>query len=219
MKIWIILIVSLLIIIPVLIIFLWWLGVFRCHDLKKNSLEKYIENYKKLKKVDGSGKVIISLSTTPSKIQNKKFEIMLKSILDQTVKVNKIYLHIPENKDYEIPEEYNKVLKVLRCGKDYGVCSKFVPMMLKEDNADTIIIILKDNLIYGRNYIEKLIKTFLKHPEKAIVAKSGTVIKPNFIDGNFVEEKNDSANYNEDWIISTIQVPKRNFNYIKNFKL
>ncbi len=219
MKIWIILLISFLIIIPLLLIFLWWLGVFRCCELKKKPLEQYIEKYKKLKKVDGAGKVIISLTTTPSRIKDKSMEIMLKSILDQTVRVNKIYLHIPENKDYEIPDEYNKIVKIMKCGRDYGVCSKFVPMMLKEDNADTIVIILKDNLIYGKDYIEKVIKNFLKHPDKAIVSKSGTVLKPNFIDGKFVEEKNDSSNYNEEWIISTIQVPKRNFNYCRNFKL
>ena len=219
MKIYIILLTSLLIIIPILILFLWWLGVFRCCELKNKPLVKYIENYKKLKKNNGVGKVIISLTTTPSRIKTKKMDIMLKSILDQTVRVNKIYLNIPENKDYEIPEDYNKFLKVLRCGKDYGICSKFIPIMLTEDNADTIIIILKDNLIYGKDYIEKLIKTFLKHPSNAIISKSGIVIKPNFIDENFVEEKNDSTNYNEDWILSTIKVPKDNFNYCKNFKL
>ncbi len=219
MKIWIILLISFLIIIPLLLIFLWWLGVFRCCELKKKPIGQYIEKYKKMKKVDGAGKVIISLTTTPSRVKDKSMEIMLKSILDQTVRVNKIYLHIPENKEYEIPDEYNKIVKIMKCGRDYGVCSKFVPMMLKEDNADTIVIILKDNLIYGRDYIERLIKSFMKKPSDAIVSKSGTVIKPNFIDGKFVEEKNDSANYNEDWIISTIQVPKRNFNYSRNFKL
>lgn len=103
--------------------------------------------------------------------------------------------------------------------KDYGVCSKFIPIMLTEDNADTIIIILKDNLIYGKDYIEKLIKTFLKNPSKAITSKSGIVIKSNFIDENFVEEKNYSINYNNNWILSIIKVPKQNFNYYKNFKL
>ena len=54
--------------------------------------ENYINNYKNLKKIKNN--VILSFTTTPEKIE--KIRPMLNSILDQTIRVDKIVLNIPK---------------------------------------------------------------------------------------------------------------------------
>ena len=95
-----------------IIILLSYFGIFRYFTLHFQSSEKYINEYSNLPKAD-DGRVVISFTTTPDKINN--ILPMLNSILDQTVKVDQISLNIPykcEGKEYNIPDQYKDIVNI-----------------------------------------------------------------------------------------------------------
>ena len=73
-------------------ILLNYFGVIRYFGLYFSPVEKYIKKYKNLDKI-GEHKIIISLTETPEQI--KKITPTIKSLLDQTVKVDLISIVIP----------------------------------------------------------------------------------------------------------------------------
>ena len=63
---------------------------------------------------------------------------MLKSILDQTVKVNQIVLNLPED-NYNIPKEYNDILTVL------------APQMYRSRHPSPLNLLLSPSHTAGRD--------------------------------------------------------------------
>jgi len=122
------------------------------------STEKYISNYSSLPSAS-SKKVVVSFTTTPDMLN--KIEPMIKSLLDQTVKVDMISMYIPykyNGKSYgNIPEYLKKVVNVFRHSKDYGIECNLIPVLHREKDCDTIIIAVKDNYVYGHNFIKKMV--------------------------------------------------------------
>jgi len=77
-------------------------------------------------------RVIASLSTLPDRINN--LEPTLRSLLEQTRPPDEIVLAVPQfsirqAKEYVIPSYLEKIprLHVLRCEKDWGPATKFIP--------------------------------------------------------------------------------------------
>jgi hypothetical protein len=205
-------------IVPLIITILYYFGVFRYFKLHSNSSENYINNYKNLNKASDKNKVIISFTTTPKRIN--KINPMINSILDQTVKVDGIYLNIPENikgEKYIIPKEFTNILNIFRAGKDYGESTKFIPTMLREDNLNTIIILLDDDYIYGKDFIETIVEESKNNENSSILSKKAVLIKPKFIDSKkfFINKDN---NLKHNWIEEIIISDKKNLKYNENYK-
>lgn len=196
-------------------IILSYYGIIRYLKLHIDSHSKYIENYKNLPKASENNKVIISFSSNINKIN--KIMPMLKSILDQTVKVDQIVLNLPPNDNYNIPKEYNDILNIFYCGKDYCEATKLIPTLLREDNADTIIILLKDDYIYGKDFIETMIEE-LNKDNSAIISNNGILIKTSFFDPKVVLQEKNNKNLTEDWILNNIKNKKKYIKYRENFK-
>ena len=193
---------------------LYYFGFTRYLELYCRSYKKYLENYKNLNKASKDSKVIISFTTTPEHI--KKIKPLLNSLLDQTVKVDQIVLNIPKDLKYDIPKEYNNILNVFECGKDYGCATKFIPTILREQNKDTIIILIQDNYIYGKDYIETMIEEYNKN-KCAIINKQGILVTPEFFGMDIY--KRDNCELGDDWIKNCIKVDKKEMKYSENYKM
>ena len=90
-------------IISIILIFVAYYGIDRYIVMHLNSIDKYVDNYHKLSSIPD--KVVLSFSTTQDKFN--KIKPMIKSLLDQTIKINKIDINLPPKKtDYKIPKEY-----------------------------------------------------------------------------------------------------------------
>jgi len=181
--------------IPVILIFIFSyftvissIKNIRYKNLRKGNTQQYINNYSNVDK-KCKDKVILSFTTTPDRI--KDITPMLLSLLDQTARVDQISMNIPEKCNdcsYDIPDEYKDICNIYTVGRDYGVGTKYVPTLLREDNCGTKIILVDDNKIYGKDFIEKIIEESEKHPNKVIYVgpefkgSSGILIKPEFID-------------------------------------
>lgn len=174
----------------------------------------YLENYKKLDRADDVKNVIVSLSVLPDKIN--KIRPMINSILDQTVRVNQIVLNIPKDKKYNIPPEYKNIFTIFNCGRDYGECNKFIPTLLREENKNTIIILLDEKYVFGKDYIETLIEEY-KKDKCSIVSKGGILIIPEFFDMSIYNRKNKVLN--NDWIKTCIKCEKKYVSTSDTYKI
>lgn len=163
--------------------------------------EKYIKSYSKLPKGSDS-KIIVSFTTTPEKI--KGILPMINSLLDQTVKVNQIALVIPytyNGQKYDIPEYLKKIVNIFPVAKDYGDGTNLVPILLREKDPSAIIIGIKDNQIYGKDFIESLVENSEKNCNSVIVDENNRaiLIKPEFYEYNVIDRTKDTYNY--EWFI------------------
>tara|TARA_Y100001980_G_C14548606_1_gene329942 strand:- start:373 stop:1137 length:765 start_codon:yes stop_codon:yes gene_type:complete len=116
--------------------------------------------------------VIISLTTIPPRF--KYLSLSIESILNQTIKPDKIVIHIPEiynNFSYEnenLPQFLSDKVIYNRQTKDYGPATKLLGLynteLYNNMSNDDIIIVIDDDRIYNN----KLIETFLKFSKKNI---------------------------------------------------
>ena len=88
-------------------------GIDRYLSLHMKSCENFINKYSYLPKAS-TNRVVISFSTTPEKIN--KIKPMINSILDQTVKVDAIYMVLLADKNYNTPKYITNVATVVLAG-------------------------------------------------------------------------------------------------------
>lgn len=180
--------------------------LIRYIKLKYNykDINTYIDNYKNIEKC--KKKVVISFTTSHRDLS--KIEPMLKSILNQTIRVDKITLNIPysyKGKQYKIPENYKKFLSVYKVGKYIGQGTSVIPTLTREEEKDTVIIFVKDNVIYSNTFVENLFYESEKYPTNAISCnskilndKNGFLVKPNFFKKEVIDYN--KKNVTCDWI-------------------
>ena len=180
--------IILLFLIVVLIYYLLSIELFRYFTIKNiEDVKYYDDKYCKIPKVGGNRKVVISMTTIPSRINRLKPTIT--SLLDSSKRVDKIYLNIPKISCkgvlYHIPN-WLKSLKNIEINyieKDFGPATKLIPILRKE-NKKTIIIVIDDDVIYGTKMVENYIKTFYLRGKKEAL----TIFGSNIENGEICEE-------------------------------
>lgn len=133
-------------------------------------------------------RIIASLSTMPDRINN--LEPTLRSLLEQTRPPDEIVLVVPQfsirqQKEYVIPGYLEKIprLRILRCEKDWGPATKFIPVIQEElaaGRGDTLIMVLDDDRTYPRDAIETYLHYHVQLPEAALCFR-GAVMPQNFV--------------------------------------
>ena len=107
-------------------------------------------------------RVVASLSTVPGRINN--LGATLRSLLKQTRPPDEIILAVPEfsireERPYVVPEYLLRLprLRILRCRKDWGPATKFIPVVREElaaGRGDTLIMVVDDDRVYPRDALE-----------------------------------------------------------------
>jgi hypothetical protein len=115
-------------------------------------------------------RVIVSLSTVPDRIRNLRPTI--RSLLRQTRPPDEIVLAIPEfsireQRPYVIPKYISRLprVRILRCSKDWGPATKFIPAVQEElaaSRENTLILVVDDDWVYPRDALE----TYLHYSEQ-----------------------------------------------------
>src|SRR6266571_115141 len=115
-------------------------------------------------------RVIASLSTVPERIG--KLGPTIRSLLKQTRPPDEIVLAVPqfsirEQRPYAVPKYISRWprLRVLRCSRDWGPATKFIPVVQEElaaDRGTTLIMVMDDDRIYPRDALE----TYLHYNEQ-----------------------------------------------------
>lgn len=203
-------------ILSLLFIILTYFGITRYLTLQLQSSDTYIKNYHKLPKSNAK-KVNIVIYSDYKNINRLK--PLINSILDQTIRVDRIFLVVTKQiTSDELPEYLNKIVTVLPAAKKYGgdFANSLIPMLLNEKNADTTIVSLKNNIVYGKDFIETIINMSEKIPKTAILdnKNNALVVKPNYYDSNIFDRN--KYIYLDTWFIENI--PSQYLKYSENYK-
>ena len=202
-------------ILSLLFIILTYFGITRYITLQLQSPDTYIENYHKLPKSNAK-KVNIVIYSDSKSINNLK--PMINSILDQTIRVDRIFLVTTDITSDELPEYLKKVVTILPAAKKYGseFANPLITMLLNEKHADTTIVVLKNNIIYGKDFIETIINISEKTPKTVIIDNKhkSLVIKPHYYDTNIFDRNKDT--YPDIWF--TEKIPHKYVHYSENYK-
>jgi len=173
-----------------------------------DSHKRLVEGYSKLPESCDSGRVVISFTTTPENAE--KLGPVIMSLLDQTVRVDRIALTIPGNtgpSEYNFPKWYEDAVSVYRSGLDFGPGEKILPALTRESEADTKIIYLENDRIYAKDMVEKMVDASLSSPDTAIMIESAhaILVKPSFFDASVLE--NGKETYDDEWFLEKLIVP------------
>ena len=175
-------------------------------------MDSYLKNYKNITKLKDTPKIVITINTTADRIG--KIEPTLKSLLDQTIRVDQIDVNVPEGDADKIDSKFSKIVSIYELGKDYGECKCIVPTLMREGESDTIVIYLKDDVVYGKSFLYNLVKKSKENPDKAIFYDNDTIlVKPKFFDADSYSKK-----YDKNWIENNLNVPKMKISYFSNYK-
>lgn len=157
--------------------------IMRIELLAKNSTEKGITDVSYFPKQQ----VIVSLTTHSKRI----YEVFLsiESIMQQTVKPNKIILWLDEKEQNEslpitLQRQQERGLDIRYC-KDIGPHTKLIPTL--RVYPDDIIITVDDDVIYTYDMLENILRSYQKNP-KYIHTNRAHLIK--FKDNGSLEDYN-----------------------------
>ena len=124
----------------------------------------------------GDQRVIASLSTLPDRIDN--LGPTINCLLQQTRPPDEIVIAIPDfstrqQKPYVVPKylsQFSRV-RILRCGKDWGPATKFIPVIQEELAAgwgDTLVLVVDDDRTYPRDALETYLHYSRDLPDAAL---------------------------------------------------
>lgn len=121
-------------------------------------------------------RVIVSLSTVPDRINNLRPTI--RALLKQTRLPDEIVLAIPEfstreQRPYVVPKYISRLprVRILRCRKDWGPATKFIPTVQEEltaERGNTLIMVVDDDRVYPRDALESYLYYSAQLPEAAL---------------------------------------------------
>jgi glycosyl transferase family 2 len=121
-------------------------------------------------------RVIASLSTVPERIGN--LGPTIRSLLRQTRPPDEIVVAVPEfsireQRSYAVPKYVSRWprLRVLRCRKDWGPATKFIPVVREElaaGRGNTLIMVVDDDRVYPRDALETYLHYSERLPEAAL---------------------------------------------------
>lgn len=125
-----------------------------------------ILNENKLNRDKRDNRIIISLTTIPTRIN--KIKLVVTRMMNQTIRPDKIIVYLDEIQEEEFI--FNDDLKKLiyfgleiRFVKDIGPHTKYFYSL--QDFSDDIVITVDDDIIYSHLLIETLVKSYKKYPD------------------------------------------------------
>ena len=207
-------------VLSVVILLFSYFGILRYLELRLfQNNRRLIQAYNSKKKATDC-KVVVSL-TNNREYNNSNLQPMFNSILDQTTRVDQICINISPDNNQDDIEKYKDIINIYKIGKNFGKCTNFIPTLLREGNADTIIIVLPDDkYIFGKDYIETLIDASQVYPDKAILDRNTEVIviRPKFFDSKVVDYDHDYCKEEVfNWIMNNLKTDINIISYAENY--
>lgn len=162
-------------------------GILRHFKICNRSMDNYITKYLSLPKAD-KDRVVVSFYIDDEK-QLDNLIPFINSILNQNVRVDDIAMTIQYKNMGKVSEELKKIVTVYGISKDYGDNNKLIPVVLREPDANTKIIIVEP-MIYHEYFVSDMVDMSNEEPDKVIYGKNGetrygVLIKTKFFDNDF----------------------------------
>ena len=144
--------------------------------LNRGGTESYVAAYPQLDPATDGRRVVISLTADKESLANLK--PVLLSLLDQTVRVDEIAVRLRYG--LRVPAYMQDIAQIYRYAIPYGEVGCFVPAVLRERDAKTVIIMVRGNKLYGKDFVERILAASDERPGKAI-KMGGTEEEPDAI--------------------------------------
>ena len=171
-------------IISIIISILSYFGIIRYIKLYfSKSVDKYTENYSSLPIASNDKRVIVVLSVQ-NQDELKTIYPTINSLLDQTVRINQIFLVLPCKSNCNVPENLRKAVSIVQPGKTYDdTYQDIISILQREKETDTVIIKVTKGVIYGNDFIEHLFEISESATDFVIKDKANLflLVKPNLI--------------------------------------
>lgn len=129
--------------------------------------------------MDKKPRVVLSFTSMPN--QYDKVSKTLDSLLYQSYKVNAIYFSLPKiarrtgERYPPVPEEIKRKCVLVNC-EDMGPITKLSGALLMEDDPETIILTVDNDMVYPETMVEKLVEKAKLYPNSAI-SSAGMLLK------------------------------------------
>lgn len=159
-------------IVSLLMILISYAGITRYVMIHLSNMDKYTKDYNKLPDSSDSDHVKV-VTRIPD--DEKKIDTTVKSLLDQTVKVDEISA-IPAKGKKDIPNSLKSAVKQLRAGKEYVGCQDLALAIRCTRYDDTWIVWVKPGYVYGRDVISTVMEKAKEDPSKPVISKCGRVV-------------------------------------------
>lgn len=162
--------------ISIVVSILVYFGIIRYIKLyMSKTVDKYVEKYTDLP--FASEKRVVVVLSVQNEDELKSIIPTVNSLLDQTVRVNQLFLVLPIDSDFEVPENLTKVLSVVKPGKVYDdKYQDIISILQREKEKDTFIIKVSNGIIYGNEFIENVIETSEANPDSVIKDSSNSFL-------------------------------------------
>jgi hypothetical protein len=181
-----IILIIVLTILSTIYVVLSYTGVIRYANMYRRSSYSFVESHNHLDKASGDERVVVSLTVTSNE-DMEKIKPVINSLLDQTLRPTKIALTAPYS--VNVPKSVSDVVSVYRYSKDYGTLSPFIPVLLREKEANTKILVVDPKHVYSSDCLEKMLK---RSEGKSFFINMSTgvyLIEPRFFTGQACEIK------------------------------
>lgn len=187
-------------ILSILFSIMTYFGIIRYIKLyMTKSVDRYAEKYTDLPVATEKRTVIVLSVENQSDID--RIIPTVNSLLEQTVRVNQIFIVLPCESNCVVPDSLKKVLTVIKPGKVYDEQHQdLISVLQREKEKNTLIIKASKGIIYGQDFIQNVIEKSEEHPESIIRDESDLfmLIKPEFIilddNSTFIEFGSDIKN-------------------------
>ena len=136
-----------------------------------NNTAKYANDYLKIERANTNKRVIVSLYTSSNSFSS--ISETINSLLDQTVKPDQIVINAPQDSQLTIDDFLikNNIIVLYKLQNDYGEIGSLISPLLREKEANTFIILASERVIYGIEFIERMIGLSLQNPDCMIYSK------------------------------------------------
>lgn len=185
-----------------------YLELIRYVNVSVNSNNYFLKKFRKLKKYSKAERIVLIIDTDVKRIN--KLKPCINSLLDQNIRVDEIAINLKDGDLEKVDPNLHKILNVYEV-EDYDnkICHNIIPTLYRENDNDTIIILLKDNIVYPKNFILHMVEKSVKNPHNVIKSNIENVFlfKPEFFSTKSLDDV-----CNERWLQNNLQ------NNISNIK-
>lgn len=151
---YVIIVLSILsIIYPVLVYF----GFLRLLMLRMKDVNSYQRQYLSLSKADENNKVVIFICVAND---GDASHLTLKSLLDQSVRVDEINFLCQANVNKKVPEDLKYVSYFCMRGNDESLPSLIKEAKKRPREKNCRILLVENGRIYGKDFVEKMVDGF-----------------------------------------------------------
>jgi hypothetical protein len=202
-------------------------GLIRYFSIYFTSLEKYANIYKSSSDItiDNIKKIVVTftlskeqiISLNTSNYELVKLENTIKSLLDQTKKIDMIVINIPKNDiiNKSIHKRLSNFVSIFYINKNLTYGNSLIPTLKRESENNTVIISIPSTyIIYGKDFIETIVDNFVNNKKSIRCNSNILLVTPSMFNDSILNIENTNINWIDNYINNYYDI-----NYSENYKI